>query len=88
MVDPCLLLSWRFREKADERLGNQAPFQLTTRGLSGKFNLLPKLYLCEDMFLRQPPLRTQGQTLPLPQPSFQTPSSKAHFGLDPLTTPA
>lgn len=88
MVDPCLLLSWRFREKADEKAGKPSPLPAHHQGLSGKFNLLPKLYLCEDMFLRQPPLRTQGQTLPLPQPSFQTPSSKAHFGLDPLTTPA
>ena len=55
-----------------KRLGNQT-FPAHHRGLSGKSNPLPKLYLCEDMFFRLPPLRTQGQTLPLPQPSLFRP---------------
>lgn len=90
MVDPCLLLWGRFSEKVlTKGLGNQSPLQLTTR-VSGKYSLLSKLHFCENIVLREPPLRTQGQTLPPSQPPalFQALCSMAHLGLDPPTIPA
>ena len=87
-VDPCLLLWRRFSAKAlTKGLGSQSPFH--HQGLTEKSNVLPEFHLCEDIFLREPPLRSQVQTLPPPEPSLlQVLRWKAHLNLDPLTNPA